>query len=64
MASIGVLASVREIGVEPFRLDADAAHAIVEEVRGAVRTWRGEAKRLGAKGSEVSLMEAVIDPER
>ncbi len=47
-----------------FRLDADAAHAIVEQVRGAIRSWPGEAKRLGAKASEVSLMEAVIDPDR
>ncbi|GAB1406549.1 type II toxin-antitoxin system HipA family toxin [Thermomonas brevis] len=47
-----------------FRLDADAAHAIVEEVRGAVRSWPGEARRLGAKAPEVSLMEAVIDPDR
>ena len=47
-----------------FRLDADAARAIVEEVRTAVRSWSDEAKRLRAKGQEISLMEAVIDPER
>lgn len=47
-----------------FRLDVEAMHAIVEQVRGAVRSWPGEAKRLGAKASEVSLMKAVIDPER
>ena len=47
-----------------FRLDADAAQAIVDKVRAAVRSWPDEAKRLGAKGQEISLMEAVIDPGR
>jgi serine/threonine-protein kinase HipA len=47
-----------------FRLDADAAHAIVAKVRAAVRSWRSEAKQLGAKASDISLMEAVIDAER
>jgi serine/threonine-protein kinase HipA len=47
-----------------FRLDADAAQTIVEKVRAAVRSWPDEAKRLGAKGQEISLMHAVIDPDR
>ena len=47
-----------------FRLDATTAKAIVDQVRIAVRSWPDEAKRLGAKGQEVSLMGAVIDPGR
>lgn len=47
-----------------FRLDADAAQAIVEKVRMAVRSWPDEAKRRGAGSQEVSLMGAVIDPDR
>lgn len=47
-----------------FRLDADAARGIVEKVRMAVSAWPEEARRLGAKSHEVSLMETVIDPAR
>lgn len=47
-----------------FRLDADAAQAIVEKVRTAVRSWPDEAKRRGAASQEISLMGAVIDPDR
>lgn len=47
-----------------FRLDANTAQAIVAKVRAAVRAWPSEAKRLGAKGQEISLMEAIIDPAR
>lgn len=47
-----------------FRLDANAAQAIVDKVRTAVRSWPDEAKRLGAKAQDISLMEAVIDPGR
>ena len=47
-----------------FRLDADAAHAIVEKVRMAVSVWPEEVRRLGAKSHEVSLMKTVIDPAR
>lgn len=47
-----------------FRLGADAAQAIVEGVRTAVRSWPDEAKRRGAASQEISLMGAVIDPDR
>lgn len=47
-----------------FRLDADAARGIVEKVRMAVGAWPEEARRLGAKSHEISLMETVIDPAR
>lgn len=47
-----------------FRLDASTADAIVEAVRAAVRSWSDVAKRLGAKDQEISIMEAVIDPDR
>lgn len=47
-----------------FRLGASAAAAIVETVRAAVRSWPEVAERLGAKGQEISLVEAVIDPDR
>ena len=47
-----------------FRLHAGAAAAIVETVRAAVRSWPDVARRLGAKGQEISLMGAVIDPNR
>lgn len=47
-----------------FRLGAEAAKAIIEEVRAAVRAWPSEAREQGAGRHTVSLMEAVIDPER
>lgn len=47
-----------------FRLDADTALAFVETIRAAVRTWPDVAKRMGAAGHEISLMEAVINPDR
>lgn len=47
-----------------FRLNASAAAAIVEAVRAAVRPWPDVARRLGAKGQEISMIEAVIDPDR
>lgn len=47
-----------------FRLDADIAQAIIEEVRTAVGRWQEEAKRQGAKSHEVSLLETVINPGR
>lgn len=47
-----------------FRLGAEAAGAILENVREAVRSWQVEAKQHGARPQEVALMESVIDPDR
>ena len=47
-----------------FRLDAMQAAHIVEEVRRAVRPWAGEARAAGSNSQALSLMSAVIDPER
>ncbi|TXK61017.1 type II toxin-antitoxin system HipA family toxin [Alkalisalibacterium limincola] len=47
-----------------YRLDAKRAEAIAGEVRAAVREWESRARTLGARGADVSLMRAVIDPER
>ena len=47
-----------------FRLSADEAQTIVEDIRAAIRNWPDLAKRLGAQRHEVSLMHAVIDPDR
>lgn len=47
-----------------FRLDAHRAAGILEEVRSVVRRWTMEAGALGARSQELSLMSAVIDPER
>ena len=47
-----------------FRLDAERAAGIVEEIRSAVRPWARHAKASAAKSQEVSLLGAVIDPER
>ena len=47
-----------------FRLDAGRAAGIVEEVHHAVRLWAREARAAGANSEELSLMGAVIDPER
>ena len=47
-----------------FRLDAGRAAGIMEEVRRAVRPWAREAKAAGADSQSLSLMGAVIDPER
>lgn len=47
-----------------FRLDAATADAIIEDVRQSARQWFDEARRSGARAHEISLMEAVIDPDR
>lgn len=47
-----------------YRLDAGQAADIVEEVRRAVRPWAREARASGANRQELSLLGAVIDPER
>ncbi|MCD9029535.1 type II toxin-antitoxin system HipA family toxin [Luteimonas sp. BDR2-5] len=47
-----------------FRLDAGQAAHIVEEVRRALRPWAREAQASGANRQELSLLGAVIDPER
>jgi len=46
------------------RLNADRAAGIVEEIRSAVRGWDRRARALGASSAELSLLGAVIDPER
>lgn len=47
-----------------YRLDVGQATGIAEEVRRAVRPWADEARTLGASRQDLSLMGAVIDPER
>jgi serine/threonine-protein kinase HipA len=43
-----------------YRLRFARARTIVDEVRSAVATWRGEASRQGLPASEVQRMESVI----
>jgi serine/threonine-protein kinase HipA len=43
-----------------YRLRAGRARAIVDEVRGAVATWRGEASGQGLSAAELQRMESVI----
>ena len=47
-----------------FRLDGVRAQAILEQVRDATRQWRKIAREARARETEISLMEAVIDPDR
>ena len=49
---------------ELFRLGAERAAQIVEEVRAAVRPWEARAKALRIKRAEIATLGAVIDPER
>ncbi len=43
-----------------YRHRAARARTIVDEVRRAVATWRGEASRQGLPAPEVQAMESVI----
>ena len=47
-----------------FRLDAAQAQAIVARIREVVRPWPSLARGLGATRDDLSLMSAVIDPDR
>ena len=47
-----------------YRLEKKRAHTVVEQVRSAIRGWEDRALALGAGGSEIALMRAVIDAER
>jgi serine/threonine-protein kinase HipA len=47
-----------------YRLGAERAVQIVEEVRTAVRSWKVRARALGIKRVEMMTLGAVIDPER
>lgn len=49
---------------EFFRLGADRAAQLVEQVRAAVRPWEARAKVLGIKRAEIARLGAVIDPQR
>ena len=45
---------------ELYRLTADAAAAIVDEVRAVVATWRNGASALGMPRPEIQRMESVF----
>lgn len=47
-----------------YRLSKAKAHAIANEVRKAIGGWETLARRLGARSSEITLMQATIDPDR
>ncbi len=47
-----------------YRLPKKAAASVAENVRAAVRGWEMRARALGAPQSEITLMQAVIDPDR
>lgn len=47
-----------------YRLKKPAAEGILEGVRTVVRTWRTIARQCGARGADIALMDAVVDPER
>ena len=47
-----------------YRLSKQDAAAIMEQVRAGVRSWKAEAKRVGASGHDMGIMESVIDPDR
>ncbi|MBN6152692.1 HipA domain-containing protein [Xanthomonas sp. AmX2] len=47
-----------------YRLSKAQAGDIIEQVRTAVRGWKEEARRCGARGAGIAAMDAVIDPER
>jgi serine/threonine-protein kinase HipA len=49
---------------EFFRLAADRAAQVVEEVRTAVRPWEARANALGLKRPEIARLGNVIDPGR
>lgn len=47
-----------------YRLPKKAVGKVVEDVRAALRGWEKRARALGARPSEITLMQAVIDPDR
>lgn len=47
-----------------YRLSREAAGAVTEQVRTAVRGWEKRARALGAPSGEIALMQAVINPDR
>lgn len=47
-----------------YRLPKKNLDALVQQVRDAVRGWEARARALGASGSDISRMQAVIDPDR
>lgn len=47
-----------------YRLTNKAVGTIVDQVRGAVNGWEQLARKLGARGSEIALMQGVIDAGR
>lgn len=47
-----------------YRLSKRDAAQMLEEVRTAVRGWVVEARKAGARSTEIAMMESVIDPER
>jgi serine/threonine-protein kinase HipA len=49
---------------ELFRLRAERAAEILEQVRAVVRTWEARARTLGIKRAEIAPLGAAIDPDR
>jgi len=47
-----------------YRLTRHTLGPVVEQVRAAVRGWQERARALDARGDEIAVMQAVIDPDR
>lgn len=47
-----------------YGLSLASASRVIAEVRAAVEGWETEARRIGASRSEITTMQAVIDPAR
>ncbi|MCF7675905.1 MAG: hypothetical protein K9N23_08495 [Akkermansiaceae bacterium] len=44
-----------------FRLDSRTAESILEQVRGAVRSWKKHARHLGIPGTEQETMAPAFE---
>jgi serine/threonine-protein kinase HipA len=44
-----------------FMLSESAAKSILRDVRGAVKSWRDTARRIGIPGREIEMMKGVLD---
>jgi len=47
-----------------YRLPGKTVDAVSRHVRKTVRGWHVRARALGATGSDIALMQTVIDPDR
>lgn len=47
-----------------YRLGAERAAQVADEVRTAVRSWEARARTMGIKRTETATLSGVIDPER